>query len=128
MVIMEELEKKIEALEKRISKIERFLENLPAFADLEDEEEAEEDVDELYEKAVMLVIQYDRASASMLQRRLQIGFNRAARILEQMEKNGVVGPSDGSEPREVLVNKEDLKNLLEKYKREKEEKNRGSKN
>lgn len=125
---MEELEKKIEALEKRILKLERFLENLPAFADLEDEEEAEEHVDEFYEKAVMLVIQYDRASASMLQRRLQIGFNRAARILEQMEKNGIVGAGDGSEPRKVLINKDDLKNLLEKYKREKEEKNRGNKN
>lgn len=128
MGVMEELEKKIEALEKRILKLERFLENLPAFADLEDEEEAEEHVDEFYEKAVMLVIQYDKASSSMLQRRLQIGFNRAARILEQLEKNGIVGPGDGSEPREVLVNKEDLKNLLEKYKREKEEKNRGNKN
>ncbi len=59
--------------------------------------------DEFFEQAVRLVCQYNRASSSMLQRRLQVGFNRAARILEQLEEAGVVGPGDGSKPREVLV-------------------------
>lgn len=59
--------------------------------------------DEYFEQAVRIVCQYDRASSSLLQRRLQIGFNRAARILEQLEEKGVVGPGDGSKPREVLV-------------------------
>lgn len=59
--------------------------------------------DELFEQSLRLVCQYNRASSSMLQRRLQVGFNRAARILEQLEEAGVVGPGDGSKPREVLV-------------------------
>jgi DNA segregation ATPase FtsK/SpoIIIE, S-DNA-T family len=59
--------------------------------------------DEFFEQAVRLVCQYNKASSSMLQRRLQVGFNRAARILEQLEEAGVLGPGDGSKPREVLV-------------------------
>jgi S-DNA-T family DNA segregation ATPase FtsK/SpoIIIE len=59
--------------------------------------------DDLFAQAVTLVCQYDRASSSFLQRRLRIGFNRAARLLEQLEEVGVVGPGDGSKPREVLI-------------------------
>lgn len=59
--------------------------------------------DEFFEQSVRIVCQYDRASSSLLQRKLQVGFNRAARILEQLEEAGVVGPGDGSKPREVLV-------------------------
>lgn len=59
--------------------------------------------DEFFEQAVRIVCQYDRASSSLLQRKLQVGFNRAARILEQLEEAGVVGAGDGSKPREVLV-------------------------
>lgn len=63
--------------------------------------------DELFAEAVRIVCQYDRASSSLLQRRLQIGFNRAARILEQLEQAGVVGPGEGSKPREVLIKNPD---------------------
>lgn len=63
--------------------------------------------DELFAQAVRLVCQYDKASSSMLQRRFQIGFNRAARLLEQLEAAAVVGPADGSKPREVLVKNPD---------------------
>jgi S-DNA-T family DNA segregation ATPase FtsK/SpoIIIE len=59
--------------------------------------------DPLYEDARGVVMQYDRASASLLQRRLKLGYARAARILDQLEAAGVVGPSEGSKPREVLV-------------------------
>lgn len=59
--------------------------------------------DELFEQTVKIVSQHDRASASLIQRRLQIGFNRAARLLEQLEEAGVVGPAEGSKPREVLI-------------------------
>jgi S-DNA-T family DNA segregation ATPase FtsK/SpoIIIE len=69
------------------------------------EEEAEDDddieLDEKYEKAVDLVIQTGQASISMIQRKLRVGYNRAARMIEAMEKNGVVGPSDGVKPRDV---------------------------
>lgn len=61
------------------------------------------DKDEFFEEAVGVVTQYDRASASLLQRRLKIGYARAARILDELEGAGIVGPADGSKPREVLV-------------------------
>jgi S-DNA-T family DNA segregation ATPase FtsK/SpoIIIE len=60
-------------------------------------------VDELFQEAVRVVCQYDRASASLLQRRLSIGYARAARIIDQLEAAGVVGPADGSKPRDVLI-------------------------
>jgi S-DNA-T family DNA segregation ATPase FtsK/SpoIIIE len=75
------------------------------------EEGKEEDLeyDERYDDAVALVTKTRQASISMIQRHLRIGYNRAARIIEVMEKEGIVGPSDGVKPREVLVgNYEDM--------------------
>ena len=63
-------------------------------------------VDERYDDAVALVAETKQASISMVQRRLRIGYNRAARIIEKMEQEGIIGPSDGtSKPREVFINK-----------------------
>lgn len=62
-----------------------------------------EEKDNLYDEAVRVVCQYDRASASLLQRRLKIGYARAARLLDQLERDSIVGASEGSKPREVLV-------------------------
>lgn len=62
-----------------------------------------EERDELFEEAVRLACQADKASASLFQRRLKIGYARAARILDQLETAGVVGPAEGSKPRDVLV-------------------------
>lgn len=59
--------------------------------------------DALFEEAVRIVCQYDRASASLLQRRLSVGYARAARMLDQLEESGVVGHGEGSKPRDVLV-------------------------
>lgn len=59
--------------------------------------------DALFEEAVRVVCQYDRASASLLQRRLSVGYARAARILDQLEQAEVIGPGEGSKPRDVLV-------------------------
>jgi len=59
--------------------------------------------DTLFEEAVKIVCQYDRASASLLQRRLSIGYARAARILDQLEEVNIVGPGEGAKPRDVLV-------------------------
>jgi len=61
------------------------------------------DYDEKYDEAVEFVCESGQASISMVQRRLRVGYNRAARMVEMMEKEGVVGPSDGSRPREVLA-------------------------
>lgn len=69
----------------------------------------EKEYDERYDDAVALVTRNGQASISMIQRHLRIGYNRAARIVEIMEQEGVVGPADGAKPREVLVrNYEDI--------------------
>jgi S-DNA-T family DNA segregation ATPase FtsK/SpoIIIE len=65
----------------------------------------EDEYDEKYDDAVALVCETGQASISMVQRRLRVGYNRAARMIEIMEKEGIVGPSDGSKPREVLARK-----------------------
>ena len=62
-----------------------------------------DDFDERYDEAVALVTQSGQASISMVQRRLRVGYNRAARMIEMMEKEGVIGPADGAKPREVIV-------------------------
>lgn len=58
--------------------------------------------DPLYEKALQIVVQAGKASASYIQRRLKIGYNRAARLVEDMEDRGIVGPANGSKPREII--------------------------
>jgi len=65
----------------------------------------EEEYDEKYDEAVAFVAETGQASISLIQRRFRVGYNRAARIVEKMEVEGVVGPSDGVKPREVLVKK-----------------------
>ena|SRR5258708_23409602 len=66
-----------------------------------------EEQDDLFEEAVRTVCQYDRASASLLQRRLKVGYARAARIIDELESAGVIGPGDGAKPREVIVRNAD---------------------
>ena len=68
-------------------------------------EKAEGDIDEKYDEAVELVTELGQASVSLVQRYLKVGYNRAARMIERMEKEGVVGPSDGVKPRKVLARK-----------------------
>lgn len=104
--------------DQEISKITSFVKS-QATADYKIEKEDIKDVelsiddeqDELYEEAVKLVVKY-RASISMLQRRLHIGHSRAARLIDSMEDDGIVGPYAGSKPREVLVEESDLETIL----------------
>ena len=63
---------------------------------------AEEEHDELYQDAVRIVLEYGKASTSLLQRRLRIGYGRAAHLIDLMERDGIVGAADGPKPREVL--------------------------
>lgn len=78
------------------------------FVDTEDDEMAEPSLfggggeDPLYNKALEIVMEAGKASASYLQRRLSIGYNRAARLIEDMEARGIVGPANGSKPREII--------------------------
>jgi len=73
----------------------------------DDEDEggvADEDLDDMYDAAVACVAEMGKASTSLLQRKLGLGYNRAARIMDSMERNGVIGPANGAKPREVYVN------------------------
>jgi S-DNA-T family DNA segregation ATPase FtsK/SpoIIIE len=74
----------------------------------QEEETIEDDIefDEKYDRAVDLVMQTGQASISMIQRKLRVGYNRAARMIEAMERQGIVGPSDGVRPREVFRREE----------------------
>ena len=72
----------------------------------EESEEDEMEKDEKYDKAVDMVIQTGQASISMIQRKLRVGYNRAARMIEIMEKEGIVGPSDGVKARDVYGRRE----------------------
>jgi S-DNA-T family DNA segregation ATPase FtsK/SpoIIIE len=65
-------------------------------------EEFDGDEDPMYRDAVKVVLEMGKASTSILQRRLRLGYGRAARILDMMQRDGVIGPPDGSRPREVL--------------------------
>lgn len=76
------------------------LEKKPLIIDEEKEDE------ELYNQAIKIVLETGRASTSLLQRRLKIGYARAARLLDLMEKNGIVGPQEGSKPRKILIDKD----------------------
>ena len=67
--------------------------------------EAQEDGDELLPAAVEVVLETGQASVSMLQRRLKLGYSRAARLVDQMEERGIVGPFEGSKPRQLLIDK-----------------------
>ncbi|MEJ2689069.1 MAG: DNA translocase FtsK 4TM domain-containing protein, partial [Deltaproteobacteria bacterium] len=71
----------------------------------EEDGSGDDDYDEKYDEAVAMVCETGQASISMVQRRLRIGYNRAARMIEKMEKEGIVSPADGAKPREVLVRK-----------------------
>ena len=62
-----------------------------------------DDRDELFDEAVRFVVQSGQASTSMLQRRFRIGFSRAGRLVDMMERDGIVGGADGSKPRDILV-------------------------
>ena len=83
------------------SYVEEFL-KAPPPEDAEDEGEWSGERDEAYENAVRVVIEMGKASTSILQRRLRLGYGRAARLLDIMQKDGIISPPDGSKPREVL--------------------------
>ncbi|MGP0566090.1 MULTISPECIES: DNA translocase FtsK [unclassified Nitrospina] len=101
--------------DEEINRILKFIKDQPKEAELREDvfeevveaekqrAEEEEEFDELYDDAVAIVAKEKQASISMLQRRLRVGYNRAARMIEIMEREGVVGPSDGIKPREVYV-------------------------
>jgi S-DNA-T family DNA segregation ATPase FtsK/SpoIIIE len=77
----------------------------------EGREEEEEEEEDLFHDALRIIVEEGRASTSLLQRRLRIGYNRAARLIDRLEEKGFISPADGSKPREVLVSDD----FLEKH-------------
>ena len=94
---------------------ERIVQVIKGDAGLTWDEDGEKD--ELYEKALELVLLTGQASASYLQRKMKLGYARAARIIDQMEQEGIVGPTEGSKPREILVNPRDYLKEMERTKK-----------
>jgi S-DNA-T family DNA segregation ATPase FtsK/SpoIIIE len=81
--------------------------------ELDDEEEDSAELDEVYDEAVEIVVESGKASTSLLQRRLRLGYGRAARLIDLMEKDGIVSAPDGARPREVLKRPEWLREAKE---------------
>ncbi len=101
----DEIQKVVEHIKAQAEPV--YDQSIIAAAEKQDEDNGPdsqpEDHDELYDVAVQMVAEMGQASTSMVQRKLRIGYNRAARLIEQMEKEGIVGPPDGSRPRKVLI-------------------------
>ena len=95
--------KKIPEFERQTISLEELEKKVISF-----DEEAEDE--ELLNQAIQVVLEAGKASTSLLQRRLKIGYARAARLLDLMEEKGIVGPQEGSKPRKVLISKEMFKN------------------
>jgi S-DNA-T family DNA segregation ATPase FtsK/SpoIIIE len=66
-----------------------------------------DEVDEFFHEAVMFLLEKGKASTSMLQRQFRIGYNRASRLMEELEDRGIVGPEDGVKPRKILITREE---------------------
>ncbi len=94
-----------EEQEELVSDLGKQLEEQVEREDTSQEEDSLEEP--LYEEAKKVVLEYKKASASLLQRRLRVGYARAARILDMLEENGVVGPQDGAKPREIYIHKQE---------------------
>jgi len=120
MVYDEEITKIIEFLKRNgppayAQDVQAHIDQAASEDDEEDGDKDDDDADdgmgddeELYQQAIEVLKATRRASTSMLQRRLRIGYNRAARIMEQMEDKGIVGPENGAQPREILMDLEKL--------------------
>lgn len=83
--------------------LEEFVQSPLSFKEIDLDQWSQTEEDELYPEAYETVVKAGKASASLLQRRLRIGYARAARLLDLLEENGIVGPVDGAKPREVFV-------------------------
>ena len=88
---------------------DKIIENIQNEIELEN---IAKDTDELLPEAINLVVEAGQASISLLQRKLKIGYARAARIIDEMEENGIVGGFEGSKPRKVLITKEEVDSLF----------------
>jgi S-DNA-T family DNA segregation ATPase FtsK/SpoIIIE len=109
MVSQEEVIRVVNFIKSQVPEVQYATSILEPMAAPNTGEGGEVDVsgDNMFEQAVRVVVNYQKGSSSFLQRKLNIGFNRAARLLEEMEEMGIVGPSVGGKPREVLISDAD---------------------
>ncbi len=117
-----EVERVVEFIAKQPGYPEPYL--LPEFIGDDDERGVSvlsyADLDDMFEDAARLIVQNQHGSTSLIQRRLKLGYNRAGRIMDQLESMGIVGPNEGSKPREVLVYDEmELERYLDDLKKKK---------
>ncbi len=98
---VEELQKEIDELKTRIGRIENYI--LDSFQSSDPHDYINPIEDSQFDEAIRLVAQFNTASASFLQRKMSIGYARAARLLDKLEEKGIVGPADGAEPRDVIL-------------------------
>ncbi|WIF94693.1 FtsK/SpoIIIE family DNA translocase [Caminicella sporogenes] len=106
----EEVQRVVDFIKSQVSDITYEDDILDNFEEISKSEE----VDELLPEAIELVVNSQQASISMLQRKFRIGYNRAARIIDEMEKRGIVSESQGSKPRNVLISKEEFEEFKSK--------------
>jgi S-DNA-T family DNA segregation ATPase FtsK/SpoIIIE len=85
---------------------ENIMEHIDRVTDSPGQDMDDEDTDNLLPAAIEVVIEAGQASVSLLQRRLKLGYARAARIVDEMEARGIVGSYEGSKPRQVLISRE----------------------
>src|ERR1035438_6971865 len=86
---------------------------LPSLYDTKKNRTALGEIDPMFEDSARVIVRHQQASVSLIQRRLKLGYSRAARIIDQLEEAGIVGPNDGSKARTVIVeNEEQLETIL----------------
>ncbi len=108
---IESLEQKIIELSEKFNKLSeqqnsQYTDIMMILKEIKNEEDSLTG-DELYEEAKEIVVEYQRVSSSFLQRVLRIGYARSARIMDRLEEDGIVGPADSSNPREILIQEEE---------------------
>ena len=87
-------------------------EEIPVFLDRSDIDEIPEDRDSLFDEAVQVVLEHQQASTSFLQRRMKVGYSRAARLMDELERAGIVGPAEGAKPRDILIESEEIETAM----------------
>lgn len=92
-----------ERLVASIKEMNYEAEEVAVFFNRADINSGENDRDDLFDEAVNVVVEFEQASTSFLQRRMKIGYSRAARLMDELEVAGIVGPAEGAKPREILV-------------------------
>ena len=83
-------------------------EEIPVFLGRSDIDAIPEDRDSLFDEAVQVVLDHQQASTSFLQRRMKVGYSRAARLMDELEGAGIVGPAEGAKPRDILTESEEI--------------------